>query len=128
MGSLASHKSTIDACLSLHNFIVDYREEKKKNALLQSQGEEVNEQYELEHASDMFMVRNPFHVFGTSATESATEEYSPRGRRTNLVNRLREEGKVFRDIICATISNKGMARPMICQLTRRDRHYRTVKM
>ena len=29
MGKLKNHKETIDACLRLHNFIVEYREEKR---------------------------------------------------------------------------------------------------
>ena len=106
MGSLSSHKNTIDACLRLHNFIVDYREAKKRHTI--SIEDDIDEMAELNYASDTYMVRNPFHVFGSSSGESDIQEYAPRGRRSNIVNQLREEGKRFWDMICTDISNMGM--------------------
>ena len=127
VGKLKNHKNTIDACLRLHNFIVDYRETKKIRVQL-GDGEVneniMNEQEELDVASDIFLRSNPFHAFGSHANESTIDELAQRGRRSNRVTMLTNEGKEFRDNLCQELEAEGMARPIRNRLMRRDRHYR----
>ena len=136
VGKLKNHKHTIDACLRLHNFIVDYREDKKRaGCQAQDQGsrinnllfrDEIEEDEELNRASDQFIRNNPFHSFGGSADNYQREELGQRGRRTNAMRELRDEGVRFRDEICNELERKGMVRPTVNQSFRRDRHYRPV--
>ena len=123
MGKLKNHKNTIDACLRLHNFIVDYRETKKGN--VNFEGNDENE--ELNRASDMFLAMNPFHAFGNDTNESTMDEYAQRGRRSNRIQNLTNQGKEFRDNLCKEFENEGMSRPIRNGLIRRDRHYRPIE-
>ena len=86
-----------------------------------------NEIEELNYASDFFLFRNPFHSFGSSSNDSDLQEYLQRGRRSNLVNSLREDGKQIRDALCKELENQGMARPLGYKNVRRDRHYRAIE-
>ena len=54
-GDLSSHASTIDACIRLHNLIVDYREK-------QTGGDIDNERELLDIASDCFVANRPFEI------------------------------------------------------------------
>ena len=77
VGKLKNHKHTIDACLRLHNFILDHREEEKTRrraagAILDEEEESgttanwVSDKEEvdiLNDASDTFLQSHPFHTF-----------------------------------------------------------------
>ena len=67
-GSLHNHQFTIDACLRLHNFIVDFREGAEA---LGDTGilNEIEELEELNHNSDSFMMNNAGHTMGVYGEE-----------------------------------------------------------
>ena len=118
----------------MHNFIVNYREEKEKDTSRPDprQGpsffrDEFDEVEELNRASDQFIRQNPFHSFGSGSFDNnLTAAAGLRGRRTNAENSLRDDGVRFRNIICNDLHRKGMARPTVNQSMRRDRFYRPV--
>ena len=135
VGKLKTHKYTIDACLRLHNFIVNYREERRgsadgslgaatrNNPLFRDR---FDEDEELNRASDVFIRLHPFHSFGTRVDNHSSEELAPRGRRSNDLRALRDKGIEFRDEICYELHRRGMVRPVVGRSVRRDRHYRPV--
>ena len=123
---MESHKYTIDACLRLHNHIVDYREAKKNITPSEAQDNEIitDENEELNQLSDLFLQDNPFHAFGGNQID----EIAQRGRVSNSINNLKLDGMAFRNTICHTIANRGMMRPTESSIFRyRDRHYRPVE-
>ena len=136
VGKLKSHKHTIDACLRLHNFIVDYREENKasKDSHPRNIGgslhahfyDNYDEEEELNRASERFLLEHPFHSFGGRSGDENAQREGQRGRRSNILNELRDEGVMFRDKISYELHRRGMVRPAKSQTGRRDQFYRPV--
>ena len=125
-GNLANHRCTIDSCLRLHNFIIDFREEgcmRSENARITR----FNEVDELEVASDQLMIADPHATIGVFEEED-DHVLNQTGRRTNNERIMRERGKQLRDGICMALSHRGLARPTDPIISRRDRHHRTVLM
>lgn len=115
-GSLSNHKYTIDSALRLHNFIIDWREaEIERQATRNAQGmrtlspDDIEDIRELDIASRTFMIANPFALIGTYSEGS--EEDRARGRPTNEEKEIRNQGKMLREKITATMRHKGLLRP-----------------
>jgi len=102
-GELSGHKYTIDSCLRLHNFIVEYRLSKEKTT-----EEDSYELQELERASNDFYGSNPLETPGVYAEDVLDTVV---GRPTCRETMLREHGKQLRDRLCKGLENAGMARP-----------------
>ena len=122
-GKLANHQYTIDACMRLHNYIVDYREEMKR--LGKGIWTEEYERQELDVESDNFMMENAANTLGAMGDEdvmrqagrpTATEQFE-RNRGVELRNKFKEE-----------LARNNMARPDNSDFNnnRVDRHNRTV--
>jgi hypothetical protein len=126
-GNLAQHKYTIDSCLKLHNFIVDFREE----GCIHNESAAVGkprfyEMDELNVATDQFMINNPFGMVGVFEEED-DQTIAQAGRRTNKETIMRERGKKLRENICLILFQRGLSRPRTDPtISRRDRHHRTV--
>ena len=99
-GKLETHKYTIDSCMRLHNFIVDWRENDKVSAegsdIESGDAGEAQERAELDIASDQFMVQNMYGVMGGVLLDGEEEELKRRGRRTDKETRLRTAGTSLR--------------------------------
>lgn len=103
-GGLKEHRYTIEACLRLHNFIVDYREE------LKLKGSEVNDDLdsdELEYSLQTFQLEQPFENMGVVLGDNMR----PSGRPAADEVFERDRGVALRDIMAHRIKMAGIARP-----------------
>ena len=122
-GSLVNHKYVIDAGLRLHNFIVDFRNEKGDLATAE---EEALDRDELDSASDDYQRENPFETMG-AFTAAEMQNFKRRGRLPNKEKELREKGRSLRDEIRDKLARKGLSRPKKKKGTAtRDRFNRTI--
>ncbi len=80
-GSLVNHKYVIDVGLCLHNFTVDFRNEKGDLATAE---EEALDRDELDSASDDYQRENPFETMGAF---TAAEMQNSRGEAGFLTTR-----------------------------------------
>ena len=142
-GLLSNHKNTIDACLRLHNFIIDCREgciEYDDGEISTNLNEDCfeeefgeyedkvrveNEEEELNLQSDDFVRDNPYETLGV--IKSHLDEYRQRGRKSFLEVELREKGKIIRDNLTKALQCGGFLRLQKTILIRRDRHYRPME-
>ena len=94
-GSLDSHKYTIDSCLRLHNFIVNYREQENESD--EERGFDLaSEREELNVLSDQYMFENMYGEMGAVLQDCKEEELRRRGRPTSREARLRSTGNNLR--------------------------------
>ena len=123
-GKLDNHKYTIDSCLRLHNFIVNYREEEKETDA--ERGFRLaSERDELDVASDQFMFENMYGEMGAVLQDCEEEESRRRGRPTSKEATLRAAGNNLRSFIKTQIWQKGLRRPKKINFNKRrtDRHH-----
>lgn len=120
-GGLSTHRYTIDSCLQLHNFIVQYQLNEDKATTIRDDIIE-NEMEELNEESRHYYMMNPLETPGV-----VSEDYFVRhGRRTNYENAQRDEGKKIRDELCSIMANKGMLRATRTTSHHHDRYNRLV--
>ena len=120
-GNLTNHKDTIDACLRLHNYIINYRE---KHGTVNADSN-LEERQLLEGASEDFMDLNPLETIGTFGGE--LDELNVGGRPSNDETEERTRGRSKRDRLRDTLWREGMSRPgNITVEIVRDRHNRVV--
>ena len=105
-GKLESHQYTIDSCLRLHNFIVNFRE---RNGL-GSEDDDREERAMLEMATDDFMDLNPLETVGAFSDDCL--EAQQRGRPSHEEVEEREIGKKIRNKFRDALWRAGLARPM----------------
>ena len=103
--SLTNHRYVIDAGLRLHNFIVEFRNDKNED----NQYTEAEERRELDVASIEFTSDHPFSVLGNQSDEDY--ERRSRGRVPNAEQKLRDDGKRLRDTIMENLHSRGLQRP-----------------
>ena len=104
-GNLKSHKYTIDACMRLHNFIIDFREEMKKNK--KDTYNDDFERRELDIDSDEFVTQNA----GASLGVVGDNILGNSGRPSDAEAVERNRGIELRDYFCDEIAAAGMKRP-----------------
>ena len=121
-GNLKNHQHTIDACLRLHNFILEFREEMKNNEL--GIDSEEFERRELDIQSDNFMRLNTGARLGAVGGDSVQN----RGRTSANETVERDRGMEFRNKLRDTLAAAGMARPeKNRKLVRVDKNNRAVE-
>ena len=130
-GKLENHKYTIDSCMRMHNFIVDWRENDKKTDVESGpeNSSEISENEELNVASDHFMIENMYGLVGGILLDCNEEELRRRGRRTEKETRLRNAGNNLRKYIKHNIWQSGLRRPKRIDFNKRrvtDRHHRVL--
>ena len=104
-GSLEQHQYTIDACLRLHNFIVDHREgAESRNEDILSENQEFDQ---LNVESDQFMNHNPGTTMGVYGGDGIARQGRPRLDKMQERNRGVERRNELRD----NLARAGMARP-----------------
>ena len=102
-GALSSHQFTIDACLRLHNEIVNFRLEQEANLVEMMPIEE--EMEELDIQSYEYLTANAGETLGVFGDEG-----QPRGRPTLDEAENRDKGVQLRNDLRDEIKRKGMAR------------------
>ena len=122
MGSLEQHQYTIDACLRLHNLIVDYRE-----GALSRNEDIINLNEELQHLnveSYDFMTQNA----GTTVGVYRGDAIARQGRPTLDEAQERNRGVERRNELRDNLARAGLARPTNNErnAANNDRHNRMV--
>jgi hypothetical protein len=112
---LKNTTQVIDACLRLHNFIVDYREERRHLS-----GLDELERIVFHDEYRRFLLCNPdldnFGVYGGDDEQHLDENgqpFVPRGRPLVEETLSREAGMTRRNEICENIARSGRVRPTV---------------
>jgi hypothetical protein len=114
--SLAHNVNVIDACMRLHNFIIDWREAKPGSCSNEA-GTNEREIFEEEHRK--FMAAYPdidMHgVYGGEDDDRLDSNGNPLvgGRPSNLSKTLTDVGRSVREALCEDIDSKKLVRPKI---------------
>lgn len=120
-GNLEHHQYTIDACLRLHNLIVNYREKEGLN----TEENDLEENLLLDLACDDYMELHPLETVGAFA-DDVNEHLMP-GRPSKTEADERERGRTKRDRLKDSLWREGLARPgNVTVDIVRDRHNRVV--
>ena len=87
---------------------------------------------ELNQASDYFFRRNPLNLLGTTSEGSwrgleGENEGRRRGRPTTEVATCAENGRRLRDNLCLALQRKKLTRPLGRTYGKRDRHNRAIE-
>ncbi len=112
--SLKHNVNVIDACMRLHNFIVDWREENQSS--VRSTVCDEREIFDEDHRQ--FMAAYPDIDFGVHGGEEDDRRDSnglplAGGRPTNLSKRLTDFGRDIRNTLCKDIHERKLVRPKI---------------
>lgn len=101
---LKHNVNIIDACMRLHNFIVDWRE-----VNISADVDDVDRQiFEEDHKRFM----SAYPTFDAAGVHGGEEERTnARGRSTNFTKEITEFGRKVRQIICDNIKAKRLVRP-----------------
>jgi len=114
--SLAHNVNVIDACMRLHNFIVDWREDKQGPCRTEV-GMKERDLFEEDHRK--FMAAYPdidiYGVHGGEEDDRRDSNGNPLvgGRPSNLSKALADVGRKVRDTLCKDIESKKLVRPKI---------------
>ena len=123
-GHLSRKKYIIDACIRLHNYIVEERELEKRGIHNEFDDIEI-----LDQSKDEFILKSPFasSSFVRWADTLNTTLRTLQHQEENE-EELRREGKILRDEIKNLLWNKGFRRPdsSLHDACVRDRHNRVV--
>jgi hypothetical protein len=104
--TLKHNINIIDACMRLHNFIVDWREEHRANFEVDSVEREI---FEEDHRR--YMAAYPtFDATGVHGSEEE-ERVDGRGRPSNFTKEITEFGRKVRQTISDDIKDKRLVRP-----------------
>lgn len=105
--NLKEHRYVIDACMQLHNFILDFKEE---HPVEETQGDEDMEFFSQECLS--FLTANPEEIVGTFGNGCIGDEAEKqqRGRLSNIKVTMRVAGSKFRDNLRDKITKAGIHR------------------
>ena len=126
-GSLEKKKFLVDACLRLHNFILDERdiEDSSENGAEFSEEEEIEL---LNEASEEFGLRNPgcFNSMNFDGQDPTPHDHQQNG----IATEMRNEGKLVRNRLRDELWSKGFRRPSESDknknVVRRDKYNRVV--
>ena len=104
--SLKHNVNVIDACMRLHNFIVDWREGEH------CRSSDVDEKDIFDDDHRRFMAAFPeVEMIGVHGGEE--EEREGRGRPTNLDRELTAFGRTVRQTLCDDVESKKLVRPRV---------------
>ena len=119
-GGLNNKKSTIDAAMRLHNFIVEYREDMKGDGM--GINDDNFDTDELMYDSDEFSFNNAGVTLGVFGDGTR-----PGGRPANNKDKEKSRGLELQNNLCNMIKEAGLSRPDYNEMSeRKDRHNRTV--